>query len=412
MYEVDGEHQDAPIMFDPNIPIYGDGSASNPSQPAIARASLALAQVDADGQPLRVLTASVPNYLPQTAAVAERLCLVVANKHLPSVHLAPYVGDCKGALVLANVAKARHPRHMHAGLVRNMLADGVKISSTRWVKAHQCLEDLPAPDLEVVANALVDDKADAANTAFALSPAVFNSYRADLTNCKAVLRAAAQMLDLWPDNRALYGTLQRVRNSDANGARSNARRPHNFVWRQDRWFCTSCFRVKATIQSAIDKVSCTEVPRALMAVVKANANATAATSHKLFLAADHVGLLVAFCSACGAHTSLRPRNLMRPCEPVRLGKHSHGAKALRAFFGLPSKHPETGLRLSRPYPVALSDFEFAQSADFEPFESTNFEATSDEPLVDEGDLHDALDGPFDASHEDGWFDGFEDFDQP
>ena len=84
-------------------------------------------------------------------------------------------------------------------------------------------------------------------------------------------------------------------------------------------------------------------------------------------------------------------------------------RPLRAFFGMPSTHPETGLRLSRPYPVALADVEFAEGA--VPFE-VDLDATLDEPPVDEEDLHVADNDPNESGHEDGWYDGFEDFDQP
>ncbi len=145
-----------------------------------------------------------------------------------------------------------------------------------------------------------------------------------------------------------------------------------------------------------------------MTVVRSNFN----LNHKLFLAADHTGLLVAFCSACGFHTSFRSRNLLKTCKPVGISSNSHGARAIKAFFGIPSQHPETGLRLSRPYPVALADIQFAESA------ALFGVIDHDEPAADEPPLEEDLPGPFDddpafeSSYEDGWLDGFEDFDQP
>jgi len=414
-YEVGGVPQMQPFTFDPNLPIYGDGSGSDPSQPAVARASLAIAQIDGEGCPLKVLTLAVPSGLPQSAAVAERLCLVLANNHLSQKHLAPFVGDCKGALKLADVPVARLPRGLHAGFARNMAIDGVKLTSTEWVKAHQCMDrDDPIP-IHAVGNDLCDTRAKAHNLLHAPSPSEMATYKADLAKVKGILKVAAKMLELWPHNKALYGVLPRVRNTDGGG-RKNARKPHNFVWRDGIWFCLGCYRQKSSVTSAIDKLSCTGVPSALNVVIKADCG------HKLFLAADHTDMVVIFCSACGSHTSTRSRNLKKPCVPVGIGsaaKHSYGGTSLGFFFGIPSVHPESRHRLSRPYPVALADLQFVQV--FEGASNcvghSHAVGAHNEPCVE--DLPHDVDLPeADPSLDDlDWLDGipglgFEDFDIP
>ena len=88
-----------PFNLDIDKEIFGDGSGINPLHVTIARAGVSVAQLNGE-HCHKLARAPVPDFLPQTAAVAERLAIMLANKLLTGTSEKPYVGDCKGALKL------------------------------------------------------------------------------------------------------------------------------------------------------------------------------------------------------------------------------------------------------------------------------------------------------------------------
>ena len=108
-----------PFDLDPELPTYGDGSALRPAQITVARAGFAIAQFKEDGTIYKLIMGPVPAAYPQTAASAERLAIFFANRYMPGTAIAPYVGDCIGALrMLDDLVLARSPSSRWAQLAR------------------------------------------------------------------------------------------------------------------------------------------------------------------------------------------------------------------------------------------------------------------------------------------------------
>ncbi len=98
------------FQFDPELPIYTDGSAKDIGIDAIAVSAGAAFQIGKDGRHF-VAYCQVPRSFPQSAVSAEHMAIHIAFRLLPQdgSHKAIIISDCQ-----AVVSAFRHP-HLHEG---------------------------------------------------------------------------------------------------------------------------------------------------------------------------------------------------------------------------------------------------------------------------------------------------------
>jgi len=334
------------IPFDPDRKIYGDGSGLSPTHPLLSRAGSAAAQFDDLGNHLITVRSPIPACMSQNAAVSERMSIFMSNANLPGPSTAPYVGDCKGALRLADDnVEARNPNCAYASIAREMLSQGVNLTSSKWVKAHTTVtEDCDAQTaMEVAHNAWVDSQAKIAAATYPISPEQMAAYGRLFRNSVALLRSAARMLALWPNGKALFGNLTQARSSVASDKPDVV--PHQFVWNGKCWYCRVCYRRKFSPRAAIDRISCAALTPAIAKVLNEP------NGHRLLLTADSSGMMIVFCARCGYNASTVLRKLSGRC----LGPKSPRPHSLKCFFANPPVHPNTKAPLARCYVANLED---------------------------------------------------------
>ena len=84
--------------FDPDIPVFVDGSTIDPSHLEISRGGLAAVQLNAEGELLLAVRSHLPADFPQTPAHSENAGLAVAHIHSTFPRSAPFVVDCAALL--------------------------------------------------------------------------------------------------------------------------------------------------------------------------------------------------------------------------------------------------------------------------------------------------------------------------
>jgi len=338
-----------PVPFSPLLPIYGDGSGLRPGHPIVARAGFSISQFDERGNHLVTARSPVPSFLPQNAAVAERLCIVAANQVLDSPLQAPYKGDCKPALkMIDDPLVSRAPSAPWASLAREVVACGCKVNSSAWVKAHRSVADAnsEADRIDILCNAHVDRHAKDAALTVPISQSELTAYGNIFKGTSTILRAAARMLALWPPNKQLYGTLPRCRPVLAK-AKSNLQ-PHKFVWNGKCWVCTFCLRRKFSARAAIDSISCGAITPAIAKVL------AQPMGHRLLLVSTATDALLCFCSRCGYHGTSMLRRLAEQCQGPKVPRPT----SLNRLFAVPPVHPLSREPVRRPYHANSMDFKF------------------------------------------------------
>ena len=279
--------------------------------------------------------------------------MLVANCHLSKVSSSPYVGDCRSALKLISEPDLhRAPRFKWAGMSREMAMDGLCLVSARWVKAHQtsspALSDQQNAD--VLRNEFVDIKAKAAANTVRISDGELDAYINAFRSVKAVIRAAARMLALWPSNFDLYGKLTMARAKAPIVKEPLA--PHTYMWNGKCWVCVVCLRRKFSDRSTIDAISCTSLTSVITSILKEP------NGHSLLLTATVSGQPLIFCGSCGYHASVAKRHLGKPCK----GKVHPRPASLVSIFGEHSRHPHTKELLTHSYHASVACTRFAEQS--------------------------------------------------
>jgi len=323
----------------------------HPGHFLLARAGAAISQFDEDGNHLVTIRAPLPACLPQNAAAAERFTIVMGNSHLQVPSSQPYIGDCRSALTLATSnPHARSPSNVYGSLAREMFSSGLKLTAAKWVKAHTTAsaDASPQHQLDVKANAWVDTHAKRAALEVPIPPHELKAYDTAFRSLTSILKASARMLALWPNSKDLYGKLPRLRSTATPSDRAQQLVPHTFVWNINGWVCTVCLRRKYSPKAAIDRISCDAVTPPIARALKDP------KGHRILLCSAPCGLMHAFCALCGYNASLSLRKLGQQCG----GKKLPRPHSLRALFGNPSKHYQTGVLLSRCYSASSADVAF------------------------------------------------------
>ena len=390
----DAKVVDHPVGLSPDLPIHGDGSAMSPSHPLLARAGLSVTQFDADCKHVVTIKTPVPAYLPQTAAMAERLAILLANMSLTGPSQNPYVGDCKGSLQLAdNNVLARCSSSLYASFARQMWSDGLKLFHSKWVKAHTTLAEGATPEhrRDVIANDWSDVQAKSAALAHPIPQSQIEAHGKLHSSSVALGRAAAKMLSLWPSASQLFGKLPLARHTVKKD--KVARTPHEFVWATNCWVCRVCLRRKFSANSYIDKVSCGSITP-VIARILANPR-----GHRLLLTSDAAsGLMYAFCAKCGYYASTAPKLLAKDC----CGKKHPRPAALNAIFEVPPRHPLSNATLTRCYSANVADMHLSVAV----ADVSQGGLPCHSPPPGPADHTPLLCGPFDAGFDDPEGDGF------
>jgi len=311
---IDGRRVDNDqLTFEPDTPIYGDGSCVEPTCPVLARAAFALWQRATDGTARQVVgTVEGPV---QTASYAEHVAATHLTSHLQEP--ATYVTDCMSVIKAhqrgPHVERARlNTAHLWTAAKAHLLAEVAK------TKAHRTKEEAEAQgDLEAfMGNAMVDclcrDKAKARLP----EQERIDSFRAQQALGAQLYRFVAKMLTLWEPlhHKALLATAEAYANRPKAPSRH---KPHQYHYVQHRraWVCQGCLKVRRGTRRPKPGNSCPDNLRRL----GTRAARAAHLGHQVCIAcpsSDPQSPLL-FCRVCGAYGEQRFVNLGKPCPGHR-----------------------------------------------------------------------------------------------
>jgi hypothetical protein len=358
-------------LFDPNRPIYVDGSCFEGTDKHAAATGAAAVQYWPDPaysltnppKPSFAAWLTVPGYFPQAAATGEHLGVWLAN----FLSAGPYsvYADCAGVVAAHQNGRqwAVGPDRPYGAVWALLRTGDLKITKTR---AHRSLEAAVADnDTEHFwGNWLADNVAKAAADGARLPKDERELHQAAQWRARAVLKARGQILAKWtPQGQPA----KKDRGSQKPPLpKTLGRRRHRLVWQPGStpWACTLCHGGFRTIKRA-SQATCKAVPHKQLH----NAKAAALAKHKLMLAdAEGYAAPVMYCDVCGQFSQQRAAGLLRQCpgwarntstriERIRQGLHPTDKKCRlsghRPFAMPPSQRTEAPTQRSAMSPLAV-----------------------------------------------------------
>ena len=330
--------------------VFGDGSASNPAHPEIARAGFAVVQINEEGELLRAIYGCLPRHMPQTPLAAEYAAFFMFATH---VSIATYVGDCVDVLTNFNkgLAKALSPDKLHADTWKACLTKrGMSFCSdlsTLKVKAHQDISSISdvSQKFFAVGNAHADELA---KKGAELHPPnsddvqLYKTTHADVR--KQMLHMVDCLMDLSLTRSETQGRLVRLPKgavlpldvtSSLKGSKS-----HSLRWHGKFWCCDICL-IRTRNCSSVSK-SCPGPPLFGSLLAKPGH-----LGHCLWSAGVSGGGAILYCNKCFHYASPHPRLLMQPCVGTHKGKFSS-----EKYYILRRRHPVCKSLLLMPLRVS------------------------------------------------------------
>jgi ribonuclease HI len=313
------------FMFDPDLPIYTDGSAKDIGIEALAVSAGAAFQIGKNGKQY-VAYCQVPRSFPQSAVSAEHMAIHIAFRHLPQEgkHRAIIVSDCQ-----AIVSAFKYP-HLHegyrakyGGLWREKGLAAVH--DVQKTPAHRTKEEAVAQNDE--ANWFGNDKADYyAKHALAGTGKDGSDYKKARKDCLFSLGEISSKLaeHLHPEAIAI---LPRVRTGSKT---RTSRSEHHFIKHLNHWACIKCGCFKKAIRSRQDKTSCVD---------RAKLQGQIHSTHRIFCGHYEVETGIpnfSFCVLCGCYSSQKLKKLKEVCR----GTRAYGKETIRSRLAL-KQHPIT-----------------------------------------------------------------------
>jgi hypothetical protein len=295
------------FRFQPDEPIFTDGSAKNIQWPELAVAASACFQTDKHGIK-RWIVAQVPPEFPISAVSSEFFAFALAADVLPlEGQVPPIVSDCQAVVqAFANLARHSDYRSKFAGMWKT--PNIARIPACLKVKAHLCQHE--AKELGLEAFWYGNDRADHfAKESLADTWKDGIAYVANRKeNIAKVVHLAEQVSEKM---QPIKGIPKEAR---PKSQKISVAVPHQFIWTKDRWLCLGCGGIKRSDKSRLDKVSCH--------TRKLN-TAGCHPSHRLFGAWEvaafaHQGAggeaaPITFCMQCGCYSSTRLVDLKHRC---------------------------------------------------------------------------------------------------
>ncbi len=291
--------------------VYGDGSCSPNDIRGLARAAVAIVQVNDWGKLIRAFTFPLPRAFPQTSQASEFVMLAQARRMLEGA--AVVYSDCLNVVTAASLTarRALAPGKLYAGinLDRWQVADGDKlISSVKWVKSHRALGDHDDEETarDIRANAEADRLAKQA-VADHRPPSALQKATLDFFAKRAphVAKAIAVALSTFPP--AEEQRMTRLARPPRNQEEAEKKQVHWWRFEELRWRCGICSKwaVSEDIGDRHRNERC-DGPKA-----ESQARAWAGWGHRLSAARGAIPF--AYCTKCGAWGSRRSHKLRAPC---------------------------------------------------------------------------------------------------
>jgi hypothetical protein len=329
----------ANFKFEPNIPIYADGSGYYGDDASLATAGLALLQ-HKEGVVTKSVQVCLPFGIPPTAAVAEHICVTLANKYTDSKF--EIVTDC-GSVYKSGTSGADYALNWARPMAGFWVGIRLPDLTIRKTKAHRSRQQAEQEgDLDDwLGNDLADGLAKEA-ASFGTPPAAVAEAR-QLAFLRRVqfYHMVASTLSMWqaqPPSGMGFTHKPRKKATTTQ---------HSLVWLPfiQKWACRVCqrnFRTKATSSRAdckpINAASYWQKSRGRVI------GAAIEAGHTMWVCSylQQPGSLL-FCNVCGCYAQVKAVGLWNQC----LGQN-HTQRFLLTKFIQQGVHPTSKALLGKP----------------------------------------------------------------
>jgi hypothetical protein len=322
--------------FDPNLPIYSDGSCMQPTELSLARAGASLVQINEKGEILRSVQVAIPRWCPQTAAFAEHLAANLAYRFTKGKFT--LVTDCMSvvASALAGLAGACTGNKPMAGLWLDMREGDMTVVK---VKAHRTREQavMDGDPQHFDGNDAADRMAKEAAKFYPAPKGTLEAQMALRLGWRKHYLWVGKTLGCWtkqpgaPHNKTPHKTKGKMKTANQ----------HVLLWDSTFhvWNCRVClctFRKKPREAGQF----CKAFPAAQVSLAKTATE----QGHKLWVCnyRDNTGNLM-YCGSCGCYAQLKGKGLREQCLGNKGGQRGRLEK-----FILNGKHPTSKKELTKP----------------------------------------------------------------